>query len=100
MPPRTYLPPSTVRRSTRLHPSHPFPLQVASTQVLDLSSLSDITPSYLPSMSSHQATDSPSMRPRALSVSATARSHDPIHTHTSMASVQPLSTIPHPQPLF
>ncbi|UOH84748.1 hypothetical protein LQV05_001561 [Cryptococcus neoformans] len=99
MPPRTYLPPSTVRRSTRLHPSHPFPLQIASTQVLDLSSLSDITPSYLPSMSSHQATYSPSMRPRALSVGATARSHDPIHTHTSTGSVQPPSTISHPQPL-
>ncbi|OXH43337.1 hypothetical protein J001_06254 [Cryptococcus neoformans] len=50
-------------------------------------------------MSSHQATDSPSMRPCALSVGTTTHSHDPTHIHTSTASVQLLSTISHPQPL-
>ncbi|AAW46799.1 hypothetical protein CNBM1580 [Cryptococcus deneoformans B-3501A] len=99
MPPKTYIPPSINRRSTRLHPPQPFPLQIASTHALDLSSLSDITPLHLPSMSSHQVTDSTPVRPRALSVGATARSHDPIHTHTPTTSVQPRSTISHPQPL-
>lgn len=73
MLPRTYIPPSTTRRSTRLHPQHPFPQQIAPAHVLDLSSLSHITQYH-----THMMSDTSSARPRALSLGADARSQDPI----------------------
>ncbi|KIY55178.1 hypothetical protein I307_05461 [Cryptococcus deuterogattii 99/473] len=94
MLPRTYIPPSTTRRSTRLHPQHPFPQQIAPTPVLDLSSLSYITQSHTRTMS-----DTPSARPRALSLGADARSQDPICLPLHTASSQHMSITSHPQPL-